>query len=388
MKKLFNLKIGDFAPSQSSRTLTQEGFLLCVGAKLAKAPQVRNYYPEEFGGIEGFKEGFAFGVYTSADELFSKATIASAEGKDATDSHPPGNQVNAATWRGYSVGDLTNVREEDGYLVGDLLIKDKNAIEQIQTNEKIELSLGYGADLILETGVAPDGTPYHAVFRNIQVNHVALVHYGRCGGACRVGDHKPNPKGKKMEVKINGIRFEIGDNQALADALAQQESQLENLKAAKLKIGDKEFSIATELGAVQAVADQLTTSNKELTEKIPALEANQATPEKLEAMATERATVIQDAKKLDPNIKTDGCTCEQIKRDAVKAKAGDALVSAVLGGVTVGDAKPDQIDTVFRALSATAGAMNPANLLFQPTPASVGDEKRPEPKLEKWQQPL
>ena len=388
MKKLFNLKIGDFAPSQSSRTLTQEGFLLCVGAKLAKAPQVRNYYPEEFGGIEGFKEGFAFGVYTSADELFSKATIASAEGKDATDSHPPGNQVNAATWRGYSVGDLTNVREEDGYLVGDLLIKDKNAIEQIQTNEKIELSLGYGADLILETGVAPDGTPYHAVFRNIQVNHVALVHYGRCGGACRVGDHNPDPKGKKMEVKINGIRFEIGDNQALADALAQQESQLENLKAAKLKIGDKEFSIATELGAVQAVADQLTTSNKELTEKIPALEANQATPEKLEAMATERATVIQDAKKLDPNIKTDGCTCEQIKRDAVKAKAGDALVSAVLGGVTVGDAKPDQIDTVFRALSATAGAMNPANLLFQPTPASVGDEKRPEPKLEKWQQPL
>ena len=388
MKKLFNLKIGDFAPSQSSRTLTQEGFLLCVGAKLAKAPQVRNYYPEEFGGIEGFKEGFAFGVYTSADELFSKATIASAEGKDATDSHPPGNQVNAATWRGYSVGDLTNVREEDGYLVGDLLIKDKNAIEQIQTNEKIELSLGYGADLILETGVAPDGTPYHAVFRNIQVNHVALVHYGRCGGACRVGDHNPDPKGKKMEVKINGIRFEIGDNQALADALAQQESQLENLKAAKLKIGDKEFSIATELGAVQAVADQLTTSNKELTEKIPALEANQATPEKLEAMATERATVIQDAKKLDPNIKTDGCTCEQIKRDAVKAKAGDALVSAVLGGVTVGDAKPDQIDTVFRALSATAGAMNPANHLFQPTPVSVGDEKKPEPKLEKWQQPL
>lgn len=389
MKKLFNLKIGDFAPSQSSRTLSKEGFLLCVGAKLAKAPQVRNYYPEEFGGIEGFKEGYSFGVYTSADELFSKATIASAEGKDATNSHPPGNQVNAATWQGYSIGDLTNVREEDGYLVGDLLIKDKNAIEQIQTNEKIELSLGYGADLILETGVAPDGTPYHAVFKNIQVNHVALVHYGRCGGDCRVADHSPNPKGKKMEVKVNGIRFDVGDNQALADALAQQESQLENLKAAKLKVGDKEFSVATELDAVQAVANQLATSNKEMAEKIPVLEANQATPEKLEAMAADRASVVLDAKKLDPNIKTDGCTCEQIKREAVKAKAGDALVSAVLGGVAVGDAKPDQIDTVFRALSATAGTMNPANHLFQPTPASVADEaNKPAPKLEKWQQPL
>ena len=55
MKKNFHLKIGDFAPSQSSRTLSQEGFLLCVGAKLAKAPQVRNYYPEEFGGIENME---------------------------------------------------------------------------------------------------------------------------------------------------------------------------------------------------------------------------------------------------------------------------------------------------------------------------------------------
>jgi hypothetical protein len=392
MKKLFHLKIGDFAPSQSSRTLTKEGFLLCVGAKLAKAPQVRNYYPEEFGGIEGFKEGFAFGVYTSAEELFSKATIASAEGKDATSSHPPGNQVNAATWRGYSIGDLSNVRVEDGYLVGDLLIKDKNAIEQIQTNEKIELSLGYSADLIIETGVAPDGTPYHAVFKNIQVNHVALVHYGRCGGDCRVGDHNPNPE-KTMKIIVDGIPFDVADNEALAAALKKEQDQLANLKAAKLKIGDQEFTVATELDAVQAVANQLATTNKEMAEKIPTLEANQATPEKLEALAADRAAVIQDAKKLDPNIKTDGCTCEQIKREAVKAKAADALVTAVLGGVAVGDAQPDAIDMAFRALAVTSGNINPANNLFQPAKVNAGDtnvevDPNKKPETPKWKQPL
>lgn len=389
MKKLFNTKIGDFAPSQSSRSLTPEGFLLCVGAKLAKAPQVRNYYPEEFGGIEGFKEGYSFGVYTSSDELFSKATIASAEGKDATNNHPPGNQVNAATWRGYSVGELSNVREEDGYLVGDLLIKDKDAIEQIQTNEKIELSLGYSADLIIETGVAPDGTPYHAVFKNIQVNHVALVHYGRCGGDCRVGDQKPNPE-KTMKIIVDGIPFDVADNEALAAALKKEQDQLANLKAAKLKIGDQEFSIATELDAVQAVADKLVTDHKTLAEKVPTLEANQVTPEKLEALAADRAAVIQDAKKLDPNIKTEGCTCEQIKREAVKAKAGDALVTAVLGGVAVGDAKVDAIDTAFRALAATSGTMNPANQMFQPsTTTNVGDaDPNEQPKTPKWKQPL
>lgn len=389
MKKLFNTKIGDFAPSQSSRSLTPEGFLLCVGAKLAKAPQVRNYYPEEFGGIEGFKEGYLFGVYTSSDELFSKATIASAEGKDATNNHPPGNQVNAATWRGYSVGELSNVREEDGHLVGDLLIKDKDAIEQIQTNEKIELSLGYSADLIIETGVAPDGTPYHAVFKNIQVNHVALVHYGRCGGDCRVGDQKPNPE-KIMKIIVDGIPFDVADNEALAAALKKEQDQLANLKAAKLKIGDQEFSIATELDAVQAVADKLVTDHKTLAEKVPTLEANQVTPEKLEALAADRAAVIQDAKKLDPNIKTEGCTCEQIKREAVKAKAGDALVTAVLGGVAVGDAKVDAIDTAFRALAATSGTMNPANQMFQPsTTTNVGDaDPNEQPKTPKWKQPL
>lgn len=388
MKKLFNTKIGDFAPSQSSRSLTPEGFLLCVGAKLAKAPQVRNYYPEEFGGIEGFKEGYSFGVYTSSDELFSKATMASAEGKDATNNHPPGNQVNAATWRGYSVGELSNVREEDGYLVGDLLIKDKDAIEQIQTNEKIELSLGYSADLIIETGVAPDGTPYHAVFKNIQVNHVALVHYGRCGGDCRVGDQKPNPE-KTMKIIVDGIPFDVADNEALAAALKKEQDQLTNLKAAKLKIGDQEFSIATELDAVQAVADKLVTDHKTLAEKVPTLEANQVTPEKLEALAADRAAVIQDAKKLDPNIKTEGCTCEQIKREAVKAKAGDALVTAVLGGVAVGDAKVDVIDTAFRALAATSGTMNPANKMFQPSTTNVGDaDPNEKPKTPKWKQPL
>ena len=194
-----------------------------------------------------------------------------------------------------------------------------------------------------------------------------------------------------MKIIVDGIPFNVADNEALAAALKKEQDQLANLRAAKLKIGDQEFSIATELDAVQAVADQMVTSNKQMAEKIPELEANQATPEKLEAMAADRAAVIQDAKKLDPNIKTDGCTCEQIKREVIKAKAGDALVTAVLGGVAVGDAAVDRIDTAFRALAATTGTMNPANQLFQPTspPTQVGDEnKNTQPKLEKWQQPL
>lgn len=360
MKILYQLKIGDFAPSESSRSFTKEGYLKCVNVRLAKAPQVRQYYAYEFPSLEGFTADQNINVYTPADELFKSESVASFNGVDATDYHPPKNEINASNWKDYHIGYCENVRQEGDYLVGDLLIKDKVSIDLIQSNERIEMSLGYAALLVLENGTAPDGTPYQAKFINFKGDHIALVKYGRCGGDCRIGDQNPSPKGKTMEVEVNGIRFDIGDNKPLADALNIQKQQLENLKAAKLKVGDKQFSIGDELPAVQAVVDQLHTDKATLEQKVGDLEKNQMTPEKLEQAAAERATVIADAKALLPTVKTEGCTCEQIKRDVIASKTGDSLVSAVLGGVAVGDAKPDQVDMVFRALSAVKG-INPTN---------------------------
>lgn len=352
MKNIYLFKVGDFAPSESTRSFTKEGYLRCVNVRLAKAPQVRQYYAYEFPSLEGYSADQTINVYTPAEELFKPETIASFNGVDATDYHPPKNEINASNWKDYHIGYCENVRQEGDYLVGDLLIKDKISIDLIQSNERIEMSLGYGAMLVVEQGTAPDGTPYQAKFINFNGDHIALVKYGRCGGDCRIGDEKQTPEGKTMEVIVNGMRFDIGDNKPFADALKIQQEQLENLKAAKLKVGDKQFSIGDELNAVQAVVDQLHTDKTTLEQKVGDLEKNQMTPEKLEQAATERAAVIADAKALVPTVKTEGCTCEQIKRDVIAAKAGDALVTALLGSVSVGDAKPEQIDTTFRALSA------------------------------------
>lgn len=378
MKNIYLFKVGDFAPSESTRSFTKEGYLKCVNVRLAKAPQVRQYYAYEFPSLEGYSADQIINIYTPAEELFKPETIASFNGVDATDYHPPKNEINASNWKDYHIGYCENVRQEGDYLVGDLLIKDKISIDLIQSNERIEMSLGYGAMLVVEQGTAPDGTPYQAKFINFNGDHIALVKYGRCGGDCRIGDEKQTPKGKTMEVSVNGIRFDIGDNKPLADALKQQQEQLENLKAAKLKVGDKQFSIGDELNAVQAVVDQLHTDKTTLEQKVGDLEKNQMTPEKLEQAATERAAVIADAKALVPTVKTEGCTCEQIKRDVIAAKAGDALVTALLGSVSVGDAKPDQIDTTFRALSAVKGT-HPSNpvgdALHQQQQINAGDGK-------------
>ncbi|MFX6794391.1 DUF2213 domain-containing protein [Acinetobacter baumannii] len=397
MKTIYQLKIGDFAPSESTRSFTKEGYLKCVNVRLAKAPQVRQYYAYEFPSLEGYTADQVINVYTPAEELFKPEAIQSFNGVDATDYHPPKNEINASNWKDYHIGYCENVRQEGDYLVGDLLIKDKISIDLIQSNERLEMSLGYGALLIVEQGTAPDGTPYQAKFINFIGNHVALVKYGRCGGDCRIGDKQQTPhKGNiSMEVIVNGIRFNIGDNTPLADALKQQQEQLENMKAAKLKVGDKQFSIGDELGAIQAVVDQLHAEKTALEQKVGDLEKNQMTPEKLEQAAAERAAVIADAKALVPTVKTEGCTCEQIKRDVIAAKAGDALVTALMGSVSVGDAKPEQIDTTFRALCAVKGT-HPSNpvgdALHQQQQVKTGDgkpvdgEPKPNNKKEAWKQ--
>lgn len=375
MKRHLLVKVGDFAPPTSTRSITAEGYLLCRDVRLGKAPQVRQYYVSEFGQIEGFIPDQVINVYTSPDDLFKLEVIASFEGVDASDYHPPGNVMNAATWCEHAIGTASNIRRDGDYLIGDLLIKDQNVINQIQIKERLEISLGYGADLILETGIAPDGTPYQARFINFQGNHVAVVKYGRCGGDCHIGDQQPNPQPtsknypaseKSMKIMIGDMPFEVADNPALEAALKKQQDQLANLQAAKIKIGDTEFTLS-ELPAVQVVVDKLVGDNTTQAEQITTLQANQASPEKLEQMATERATVIADAKKLKPDVKTEGCTCEQIKRDAIAAKAGDAVLGAILGSVAVGDAKPEQVDVAFRALAATAqtNAPNPMGQMLQ-----------------------
>lgn len=377
--QILTLKLGDFAPS--SRTITPQGFLSCAGAKLSKAPQVRQYYAGEFEGIEGYTPDQTINVYTSPDELFKPSVIKSLQGADVADYHPAGNEMNASTWRQHVIGTVSNVRQEGDYLVADLLIKDSRVIDEIQKNQRLELSLGYAAELVMESGAAPDGTPYQAKFINFVGDHVALVEYGRCGGSCRIGDHNPNhpqPKEQKMaRLVVDGLPFDIaGDNPALEAALQNQAKKLADYQAAKIKVGDKEFGLA-ELPAVQAVVDQIIADKASLTSKVADLEQNQVTPQKLEQMAADRAAVISDAKKLNPNIKTDGCTCEQIKRDVVTAKAGDGLVKAVLGSVAIGDAKPEQIDTAFRALAAVGGQssqpQNPLSTALHGQSTSVGD---------------
>ncbi|OTT24082.1 hypothetical protein CAS83_08865, partial [Acinetobacter baumannii] len=116
MKTIYQLKIGDFAPSESTRSFTKEGYLKCVNVRLAKAPQVRQYYAYEFPSLEGYTADQVISVYTPAEELFKPEAIQSFNGVDATDYHPPKNEINASNWKDYHIGYCENVRQEGDYL--------------------------------------------------------------------------------------------------------------------------------------------------------------------------------------------------------------------------------------------------------------------------------
>ena len=73
------------------------------------------------------------------------------------------------------------------------MIWDREAIEDIESNEKRELSCAYRYTAVKESGVF-EGQRYDLRMTDIRGNHVALVPQGRAGADVIVGDAKPTEK--------------------------------------------------------------------------------------------------------------------------------------------------------------------------------------------------
>jgi hypothetical protein len=119
-------------------------------------------------------------VYTSPEELFSPLTMASAEGKSVTLSHPA-RFVDPFNWKGVAVGHMTNVhrgteRLDDGNfpLLADIVVADVQGIDAVKGAGIRGTSLGYDCKYI----ALDDGTLAQT---EIRVNHLALVGTPRTG---------------------------------------------------------------------------------------------------------------------------------------------------------------------------------------------------------------
>lgn len=354
MRFKINVKAGDFAPT--SQTMTDKG-LLCKDAVFAIAPQVREYLPSELG-MKAWKHK-TVKLFTPADSLFSDDVINRLEGGDFVEGHPLGNVVNPKNWRQHSIGSASNVRRDGDRLIGDLLVKDEAAIKAIQSKKKTELSLGYELFAEQRSGKTDSGESYDMVITKMIGDHVALVKQGRGGREVRIGDKKLESKMRKIKL-ASGLTFEVeGENlDAFEQSIEAQNAELTALKEkaeGEITIGEKTFKVSDTV-AIQAAFDAITKQKVDAETKATELEANAIKPEDVEKLATERSNVVNEAKGLKDDIDANGKTVEAIKSEAVEAHAGDAAVKAILGGISIGDAKPEQIATAFNVLVATKPA--------------------------------
>lgn len=168
----------------STRSRTPEGFLVCKDVPIARVGNL--LYAAGEVPVDAGKDGIVT-IERRPEDVFSQSAIASFEGKPVTNDHPPfGVKVDPTNWRKLAIGDVRNVRQGDGrttdagFLYADLIIKDADAIRDVEDGKK-EVSAGYDAEY---EQVAPG----HGRQHDIIGNHVALVDKGRCGPKCAIGD--------------------------------------------------------------------------------------------------------------------------------------------------------------------------------------------------------
>lgn len=335
----------------TSRSITDEGFLVAPGSMIARTG-IQTYRAYELG-LDGSPMR-QIRLYRSPDEVFAPDSIASFEGKPLTIDHPA-DLVTKDNWRDLAKGDGSNVRRAGDYMSADITMRDKDAIDAYEAGKK-ELSNGYTFELDMTPGMTPDGQAFDGRQRNIRGNHIALVDAARCGSACRISDSKPNPQEEQnmtatQKITVDGIPLEVGDTAAavLTRLVAERDEAKKALD-----------------GTVTADAHKKALAAKDA--EIDELRKDVMTPAARDAMVSEWAGTMAEAKRLVPALVTDGKTCLAIRREVLTDLAGKdgaakAVIAAVLAGKTVADAAPETIKAAFNAAAATvvADAPNAAN---------------------------
>ena len=179
---------------------TPEGYLICRDVPIARTGS-QEYLARELQ-LDGDPER-AVTVNRNPEDVFAPAALASFEGKDVTQGHPPEN-VGPENFSSYSKGHVQNVRRSGEYIVADLILKDANLVSDVWNGVTREVSCGYMCEYV------PDGSGYKQ--QNIRGNHVAVVPRGRAGHEVAIKDQAASEAGKgkkrmKKETKEALYRF-------------------------------------------------------------------------------------------------------------------------------------------------------------------------------------
>ena len=167
-------------------TRTPEGYLICHDVPINRTGD-QEYTARDLQ-LGGDPDRLVI-VHRYPEDVFDPAALASFEGKDITQGHPPEN-LTPENQAAYSKGHIENVRRVGDNTVADLYIKDAGLASDVENNVVREVSCGYLCDYV------PDGDGYKQ--QRIRGNHVAVVPRGRAGHDVAIKDAAPEAeKGRK-----------------------------------------------------------------------------------------------------------------------------------------------------------------------------------------------
>lgn len=319
------------------------------------------------------------------DDVLSPDRIAALGGLPVTLDHPDG-MVTPETAREVVVGtvDLSTYRDGD-LAMGHLVLHDAVAIDAVLAGTHAEVSPGYWADVVNESGEW-NGEPYDDRQVGQEWNHIALVPRGRSGARVRVMlDHdarrpidaatgEPQPSAwtevEMAETKapqtdaqtLDALRAEVADLKAkLGEAVAARAAAAAVRDAATAdadkRVADAKADADRRVAEAQKDADARAAKRARIVaDHIAHVGSEPAADATIETM--QRATIA----KLSPDFALDGRGEAEIAAiygyvidRAAKARAGDAALRGALDRLPA-DAQPDTVaDAAAHLIAAVRG---------------------------------
>lgn len=301
---------------------TADGYLV-ADAKVARAG-IQLYTGDEVGR----PDMATVRVYRPPEEVFSEDTMHSFAYRPMTNGHPS-KMVTADNWKAVAIGQTGGEVVRDGDFVRvPMVLMDAQAIKDYEDGKR-ELSMGYHAELVFDSGTTPAGEQYDAMQRDIRNNHLAMCDRARGGKELRIGDGRtpsgkdradnpPTEKPKMSDIKtrsilVDGLSVETTD--AGAQAITKLQGQLNDATTASAKlVTDHNTAIA----AKDAAIAKLEAERDDLKGKV-------LTDAALDARVQSRADLVATAKAIHDADYT-GKSDDDIRKAVVLAKVGDAAI--------------------------------------------------------------
>ena len=177
----------------NSMEVTREGFLNFEGYATRAGVF---HYPDGNGGSRRDLRPF--------DEVMSKASLASYDGKAVTLGHSC-RLVDPCNYQRHAIGSIKGAGQptEDGFVKIRGTIASADAVKAVRDG-MYQLSCGYICTKVKKPGKHEQYGPYDAIQKNIYINHVALVEKGRAGPSVGIRLDEENVKVKPIVTQTKG----------------------------------------------------------------------------------------------------------------------------------------------------------------------------------------